>query len=278
MAVVVEDRLAAVGAVLPAADGRPRLALGAVEDLVHRLHDRLAAIVLDQREQTALAHARRADHRPQIAHEVVRVAHVGRDHLQHVVAQLAGVVELERRDPQPLLPDLGRARVVGAVRGAADVRLMGAVDRPEGHLPVHEDRHEGGEVRQVVVAVVRIVQEEDVARPHARAEEVTHGLHRPRDGAHVDRHVLGLGDEPRLAVADRGGEVTAGVEDLRVRRAQHRLAHLLDDGGEAMRQDRDGDRIEHAGSIRGVRERRRPRECGNAAGPPRARRGVDGLR
>jgi len=47
----------------------PRLALGAVEDLVHRLHDRLALVVLDQREQAALAHARRADHRPQIAHE-----------------------------------------------------------------------------------------------------------------------------------------------------------------------------------------------------------------
>ena len=39
--VVVQDGLAAVHAVLPRADARARLALGAVEDLVHRRHHRL---------------------------------------------------------------------------------------------------------------------------------------------------------------------------------------------------------------------------------------------
>src|SRR5262249_5418172 len=78
----------------------------------------------------------------------------------------------------------------------------------------------------------------------AAAEELLHGPDRPRDRAHVDRDVLGLGDEPSLRVAEGGGEVPARVEDLRVRGAQHRFAHLLHDGLEPMLDDRDGDRID----------------------------------
>src|SRR5207248_2948289 len=101
-----------------------RLLLRSVKDLVHRAHDRLRPVLVEERAQAALAGLRRADHGAQVAHEVVRVTDVRRDHLQHVVAQRARVVELERRDPEALLPDLGRARVVGAVGRAADVALV----------------------------------------------------------------------------------------------------------------------------------------------------------
>jgi hypothetical protein len=238
MAVVVEDRLAAIDPVLPAGDACARLALGAVQDLVDRFEHRRGAVVGDEREQPPLAHAGRADHGAQVAHEVVRVADIGGDHAQHVVAQLAGVVELERRDPEPLLPDLSRARVVGAVGRAADVALMGTVDRPERDVAADEHRHERCQVRQVIVSVVGVIQEIDVAGLHSSLEGIAHRLDRPRDRADVNGHVLGLRDQTRSRVAERGGEVPARVEDLRVRRAEHRLAHLLHDGLEAMRQDR----------------------------------------
>src|SRR5437762_3667378 len=101
--------------------------------------------------------------------------------------------------------------------------------------------------------MVRVVQQEDVARMDAAGEGVAHRGHRPRDGAHVDRHVLGLGHQARLVVADGRGEVAAGVEDLRVGGAQHRLAHLLHDRLEPMGKHRHRDGIDHGGSIRRTR-------------------------
>jgi hypothetical protein len=243
VAVVVEDGLALEDPVLPAPDALAALALGAVEDLADGLEHGLEPVLVHQLEQPSLADARRPHHRPQVALEVARVPHVGGHHLQHVVAQLAPVVQLERGDPDALLPDLGGARVVGAVGRAADVVLVGAVDRPE-HRPVaHEDREQHREVGQVIVAVVGVVQEEQVARGDPPLEEVGHRRHRPGQGAHVDGHMLGLRGEPTLAVEYRGGEVAARVQDLRVGGAQHGLAHLLHDGLEAMLDHRDGDSV-----------------------------------
>ena len=168
------------------------------------------------------------------------MADIGHQHLQHVAPHLAAVVEAQRRDADALLPDLGRSRVVGAVRGAADVALVRAVDRPE-HRPVAlEDRHERGKVRQVVAAVIRVVQQEHVAGMDVVAEEVVHRLRSPWQRANVDRHVLRLGDQAAVDVADRRGEVAARIEDLRVGRAQHRLAHLLDDGMQPVLHHRNG--------------------------------------
>src|SRR5271166_1083397 len=81
------------------------------------------------------------------------------------------------------------------------------------------------------------------------AKELGHCLCRIGQGADMDRHVLGLGDQPAAHVADRGREVAARIEDLRIRRAQHRLAHLLDDRQQSMLYDRGDDRID--GGYRG---------------------------
>ena len=97
----------------------------------------------------------------------------------------------------------------------------------------------------MVVAVVGVVQEIDVAGLDPALERIAHRLHGPRDRAHVDRHVLGLRDEPCPRITERRGEVSARVQDLRVGRAQHRLAHLLHDGLEPMRQDRHRHWIAH---------------------------------
>src|SRR5262249_53539809 len=59
----------------------------------------------------------------------------------------------------------------------------------------------------------------------------------------MDRHVLGLGDQAAVEIADRHREIAARVEDLRIGGAQHRLAHLLDDGMQPMLDHRGDDRI-----------------------------------
>ena len=108
--VIVEQRLAEIDAVLPFGDDRAGLALGAVEHRLDRGLRHLPAELRGQRQKAPLADMGRADHRRQIAAEIARVAHIGRDHLHHVAAQLAAVVELQRRDADAFLPDLGRAR------------------------------------------------------------------------------------------------------------------------------------------------------------------------
>src|SRR5215813_1545493 len=244
VAVVVENRDAPVDTILPGADAGAALALRTVQHRAYRGGGGVHAVVVHQLEEPALTHARRAEHGPQVAEEIPRMADVGGDEVHHVVAQGSRVVELQRRDADPLLPDLRGPGVVGAVGGAADVALVRAIDGPEGEALAHEDGEERGEIGEVVAAVIRIVEEEHVAGPDAAREVVDHGLDGHGQRAHVDGHVLGLGGEPALAVEDGGGEIAARVEDLRVGGAQHRLAHLLHDGFEPMLDHRDGDAIE----------------------------------
>jgi hypothetical protein len=54
-----------------------------------------------------------------------------------------------------------------------------------------------------------------------------------------------------VEVADRAREVAAGIEDLRVGGAQHRLAHLLDDGVQPVLDHRGDDGIEGHGRLAG---------------------------
>src|SRR5262252_1306627 len=274
VAVVVEDGHPAVDAVLPAADAGAALALGTVQYLAHCGHGGVDTVVVDQLEEAALAHSSRAEHGLEVAREVARMAHVGGDQLHHVVAQATCVVELERRNADALLPDLRGPGVVGAVGGAANVALVGAIDGPEGEALAHEHGQEGGEVREVIAAVVRIVEKEHVTGLDAPREVVGHGLDGHGQRAHVDGHVLGLRGESAFAVEDRGGEITARVEDLRVGGAQHRLAHLLHDGFETMLDHRDGDAIEgHDVPPASARDGEAWRDCTSVKGPrytPRA--------
>ena len=113
-----------------------------------------------------LAEMRRAQHRREVAAKLAGVADVQRQQIEQVVAQPAGLVELDRRDAQALLPDLGRAGIVGAMGGAADVALMRAHDGPEQALVAIEYRHEGREIGQMAAAVIGIV-EQDRRRPGA---------------------------------------------------------------------------------------------------------------
>ena len=134
--------------------------------------------------------------------------------------------------------------VVGAVRRPADVALMRAVDRPEARLLAREHRHEDGQVGQMVAAVIGIVQQKNVARLDVAGEEFADRPRRVGQGADMDRHVLGLRDQPAVEIADRGREIAARIEDLRIGGAQHRLAHLLDDRQQTMLDHRGDDRID----------------------------------
>jgi hypothetical protein len=243
MAVVVEQRLAVEDAVLPACDDGARLLFGRVQNILDRLVDGLRIELGEQFCQPPLAEMRGADHCGQIAAKIAGVADVQRDHVEHVLAQPTGLVELHWRNAQAFLVDLGRHRIVGAVGRAADIALMRAHDRPEQPLAAVEHRHEGGDIRQVAAAVIGIVHQDHIARLHV-ANVLLHRAGGPGQGADMHRNVVGLRDQPRLRIADCQREIPAGVEDLRVRRAQHGFAHLGDDGAETVLDDGAGDGVD----------------------------------
>ena len=94
------------------------------------------------------------------------------------------------------------------MRGAADIALMGARNRPEQPPCAVEDRHEHGDVRQMAAAMIGIVHEDHVARRHLR-KALVDGARGPGQRADMNRNVIGLRNQPALDVADREREIAA---------------------------------------------------------------------
>ena len=101
---------------------------------------------------------RRTNHRHQIAAHIARKPRIGDDHTHKVFARQAPLAEQDGRHAQPFLPNLRRTRIIAAMRGAADIRVMRAHNGPEHDAPFGEDRHNGGEVRQMRPAMIGVVQ------------------------------------------------------------------------------------------------------------------------
>src|SRR6202165_186969 len=158
---------------------------------------------------------RRAYHRRQIAAELSWIANIQCQQVEQIIAQPASFVELDRRNAQSLLPDFGGGGIVATMRGAPNVALMGADDGPEQPPLAIKDRHEGGQIRQMTAAVIRIVEKNDVARPDV-AKSFFDGERRPGQRADMNRDVVRLRDQAAARVANRQRKITAGVEDLRI--------------------------------------------------------------
>ena len=119
--------LAVEGAGLELGNRRAGRGLRAGDDLVGQLLDVEETVAPAHRDQP-LARRLPARHlRRQIAEHRVGRAHVGLDHRMQHRTRLAGVVELQRRDPEPFLVDVAGAGAdavaadVGVVNGRADI-------------------------------------------------------------------------------------------------------------------------------------------------------------
>ncbi len=122
----------------------------------------LESVLLEQRQQAALADGAGSHLGAHVVlHDIE--ANVGEDQVPDVLAQLAALVDLDRRDAQRLLPDLGRVRVVAAGDRAADVGLVSLGRRPGDQLVFEEDRLEDGDVVVLVAQREDVVVEDDVA-------------------------------------------------------------------------------------------------------------------
>ena len=153
-------------------------------------------------------------------------------------------------DQHPLLLDPGAGAGHGSGRDPADLGVM----PPRGHVEPDlvpagglgrrggEDRCDDCDVRDVGAAMVRIVEDVDVAAADVRVA-LDHHLDRLAHGAEVDRHVRGVGDQAALGVEDRAGEVQPLLDVDRVRGGLQAHAHLLGDRHEQVVEDLQQHRI-----------------------------------
>ena len=170
-AVVVEEVDGAVGALRDRAQRVARHRLGAVEQLGEDGGEMIVAVGLGERRQAAHADRAGRDLRHQIAFEGFRDAHVAAQDLQQRVVEYVAVAQLERRQADALLEDLGGVGRHRAWRHAADVLVMrhggGERDRPA----AREHRHHDGDVGQMRAAEVGVVHAVDVALAHLLERE-----------------------------------------------------------------------------------------------------------
>src|ERR1700730_3926419 len=206
---------------------------------------------------------RRAQHRIEVAAKLARVSDVQRQQIEQVLTRPACLVELDRRDAYPFLPDFGRGGIIGAMGRAYDITVVGADDGPEQTLLAIENGHEDRQIRQMAAAMIGIVEQDDVARPDV-AKAFLDRQRRPRQRTDMHRKVIGLRGQAAACVANRQRKVAAGIEDLRVRGAKHGFAHLLHDRTEAVLDDGSGDRVDFPGHSRLVTDWRDQSKGGRA--------------
>ncbi len=156
-------------------------------------------------------------------------ADVGEDQLPDVLAQLALLDHLDRRNPQRLLPHLGGVRVVAAGDGAADVGLVSLDGGPRDEPALEEHRLEHRDVVVLVAEAEHVVVEDHVARVDlvavVRLDVLAHRGEREGE----DRQVLGLLQHPAVGVVEPGDEILRLAQNRRARRLLHRDAHLVGD-------------------------------------------------
>src|SRR5690606_19071931 len=112
---------------------------------------------------TRCADLERGDLGLQVAEYGRRLAHVLPDHRPDLLDADTAFEELQRRNAQALLVDLGGVGAVAAGRHAADVEVMTERADDGDSAPLVEDRAKGCDVRKMLPTAVRIIGDDDIA-------------------------------------------------------------------------------------------------------------------
>ena len=188
------------------------------------------AVLAEQLGEFAEAVGVGVDLRLDVAPGDFRRAGVGADQRLHVAVDLAAAQDLERRDQQALLKEVGGIAAVGARDLAAEVGLVRDVADEADDPLAHEHRRDDGDVGRVVLAgLVGMVDDEGVARLDRIAKAPADFVHLRRQRPDMQRLRNALRHHAALAVEDREGEILALLDDGGIARAQHVERELAGD-------------------------------------------------
>ena len=214
------------------------------EEMALDLVEGLPAILAEQCEQSPLSDDACPHLRLHVLADDVE-PDVGEDQVPDILPQPAALHDLDRRDTQSLLPDLGRLRVVTALHRTADVRLVPLGGRPADKLRLVEDRLEDRHVVELVAQRKDVVVNDDVAFMKIFAEVLPDVLADRSEGERQDRQVFGLLQHPALRVVQAGDEVLRLAEDRRAGSPLQRDRHLVRYRLEGPREDARQDGVDH---------------------------------
>ena len=209
-------------------DPRPHAGLGAAHDLVRVRAERIEAELRREPHELAAAGPARRHLGAEIPDHLLCESHVAPQNREELLVRRAVVVELERRDDEPLFVDLlaepralapADVDVVHAVDGETDEAL--AAERGRGN------EHVGG----LAIADPGVVADVHVARADRLGREVLKKIppvHRHHPGM-PRRPEPGLPDETAPVVVESGGHVVHFDHVVGERGAKHRRRHLVGD-------------------------------------------------
>jgi hypothetical protein len=185
----------------------------------------------------------RRRHAVKVAQDLGRESDARRDNVEHVLVGLPGLVQLQDREADALLEDVGGVR---RERAAADIGQVGDRARIGDDLPVPEDRRHHGHVRQVPGADLGIVGGEHVAGHEllggVSLEEVL--LNRDREGGDEDRDRPGaLGERSSPRIHQHGDVVVVLAHDRREGGAAEDAVRLVGDEDETVPHHLERDRV-----------------------------------
>ncbi len=122
-----------IGPIRNLGDAGAGLPFGVVEQGIASLLDRISAVAFAQPLHPAHPEPVGGELGAQIAESLVRHLTVEQDEFENILAKLAAVKDLDRRNPQPLLIDVGVAAV-------DEIGVVGEVADEADDLTVEEDR------------------------------------------------------------------------------------------------------------------------------------------
>ena len=249
-AVGIDERFTFIDAVGDSGDARAHLLCRALAQFGDRRGHARLAVAPDQRAQALFAGHQRRGLRLDVADALVGDADVRADDREDLVVDLAALVQLDRRQAQPLLLDLDRVGRKPARDHAAGVGPVAGVGQPAPQAAVVEKRLDELHVHQVGAAKIGVVEDEHVARvqrDRVALDPLDHRSHRELHGADEHR-------QSQLALRDQRA-ILCGVDAVRAvkrlgnhrreRRAHERQIHLVADLVEAVLDHGEGDGVEH---------------------------------
>ena len=243
MACVLKDRGAGIGAIWNLGDQAAHMRLGHVQQFGDAGLNRLLAVFVHQADKSARPHLAGPDQRVEIALLVAPCAHVRQKQVDDVIARLALVPQLERRDTQTFGENLGGGGVIACGNRPADIGQVAFADGPEHQLALVEHRIIHAGVDDVRSAIFGIVVQDQVAVVDIALEILGDRFHRGDQAAKVDRKILPLQDHLGRVVEQRGGIVMRQIEDRRSRGLLQRQGHLALRGFQHAADDGQGDGV-----------------------------------
>ena len=139
-------------------------ALRIVHEVFASLAEERSTVLLDDLGDAGNAEIHAADHRPEVAIVLARGAAVGEQKLPDLVDVLACLLDLDGRNPQPLVKDLGGLATEGTRHHAADLGDVADAHGKSQKLAIHEERLEEGVLGAVQTPTIGVVVQDNIAR------------------------------------------------------------------------------------------------------------------